>query len=88
MPTWSCSSTATSTTRSARSRSSGRRRRDERFEERYQGWQKRYEESRGIADLIIAKQRNGPIGSIRLSFDATRGRFGNLEYRDLVVNGY
>jgi len=60
----------------------------ERFEERYQGWQKRYEESRGIADLIIAKQRNGPIGSIRLSFDATRGRFSNLEYRDLVVNGY
>jgi replicative DNA helicase len=60
----------------------------ERFEERYQGWQKRYEESRGIADLIIAKQRNGPIGSIRLSFDAPRGRFGNLEYRDLVVNAY
>jgi replicative DNA helicase len=60
----------------------------ERFEERYQAWQKRYEESRGIADLIIAKQRNGPIGSIRLSFDATRGRFSNLEYRDLVVNGY
>ncbi len=60
----------------------------ERFEERYQGWQKRYEASRGIADLIIAKQRNGPIGSIRLSFDATRGRFSNLEYRDLVVNGY
>jgi replicative DNA helicase len=60
----------------------------ERYEERYQGWQKRYEESRGIADLIIAKQRNGPIGSIRLSFDATRGRFSNLEYRDLVVNGY
>jgi replicative DNA helicase len=60
----------------------------ERFEERYQGWQKRYEESRGIADLIIAKQRNGPIGSIRLSFDATRGRFSNLEYRDLVVHGY
>jgi replicative DNA helicase len=60
----------------------------ERYEERYQGWQKRYEESRGIADLIIAKQRNGPIGSIRLSFDATRGRFSNLEYRDLVVHGY
>jgi replicative DNA helicase len=60
----------------------------ERFVERYQGWQKRYEESRGIADLIIAKQRNGPIGSIRLSFDATRGRFSNLEYRDLAVNGY
>jgi replicative DNA helicase len=56
----------------------------ERFEERYQTWQKRYEESRGIADLIIAKQRNGPIGSIRLAFEAARGRFSNLEYRDLA----
>ena len=61
---------------------------DERFQERYQTWQKRYEASLGIADVMIAKQRNGPIGSIRLSFDATRGRFSNFEYRDLVVNGY
>ena len=61
---------------------------DERFQERYQVWQKRYEASLGIADVIIAKQRNGPIGSIRLHFDATRGRFSNFEYRDLVVNGY
>jgi replicative DNA helicase len=61
---------------------------DERFQERYQAWQKRYEASLGIADVIIAKQRNGPIGSIRLSFEATRGRFSNFEYRDLVVNGY
>jgi replicative DNA helicase len=61
---------------------------DERFQERYQIWQKRYEASLGIADVIIAKQRNGPIGSIRLSFDASRGRFSNFEYRDLLVNGH
>jgi replicative DNA helicase len=60
---------------------------DERFQERYQGWQKRYEESRGVADLIIAKQRNGPIGSIKLCFDGAHSRFANLEYRDMVVNG-
>src|ERR687897_784450 len=61
---------------------------DERFRERYESWRKRYEASLGIADVIIAKQRNGPIGSIRLSFDATQGRFSNFEFRDLVVNGY
>src|ERR687898_1659419 len=36
----------------------------------------------------IAKERNGPIGSIRLMFDAARSRFANFEFRDMVVNGY
>jgi replicative DNA helicase len=61
---------------------------DDRFQERYESWRKRYETSRGLADVIIAKQRNGPIGSIRLMFDAARSRFANFEFRDMVVNGY
>jgi replicative DNA helicase len=60
----------------------------ERFQERYESWRKRYEESRGVSDLIIAKQRNGPIGSIRLMFDSARANFANFEYRDMMVNGY
>jgi replicative DNA helicase len=55
---------------------------NERFMERYETWQKRYEASKGLADVIIAKQRNGPIGGIRLSFDGSRGRFANAEFRD------
>jgi replicative DNA helicase len=55
---------------------------NERFLERYETWQKRYEASRGLADVIIAKQRNGPIGAIRLAFDGSRGRFANAEFRD------
>ncbi len=61
---------------------------DDRFQDRYDGWLKRYEECRGLADVIIAKQRNGPIGSIRLTFDAARSRFANFEFRDMVVNGH
>jgi replicative DNA helicase len=61
---------------------------DERYQERYEAWSKRYETSRGLADVIIAKQRNGPIGSIRLMFDTARSRFANFEFRDMVVNGY
>jgi len=61
---------------------------DEKFQERYSSWLKHYEECRGIADVIIAKQRNGPIGSIRLMFDAARGRFANFEFRDMAIHGY
>jgi replicative DNA helicase len=32
---------------------------------------------KGLADLIIAKQRNGPTGSITLSFNKKFTRFGN-----------
>jgi replicative DNA helicase len=31
------------------------------------------------AEFIIAKQRNGPVGSIELFFDAEFTRFGNLD---------
>ena len=61
---------------------------DERYAQRYEAWTKRYEECRGIAELNIAKQRNGPIGSIKLLFDAGRGRFANLEFREMAVHGY
>jgi replicative DNA helicase len=36
-------------------------------------------EARGTADIIIAKHRNGPVGSIKLGFDAARTRFYTLE---------
>ncbi len=36
------------------------------------------EEARNTADLIIAKHRNGPVGTIRLGFDAQLTRFQTL----------
>ena len=35
-------------------------------------------EAHGVADVIIAKQRNGPIGDIKLHFDKRLTRFDNL----------
>lgn len=40
------------------------------------------EENRGIADLIIAKQRNGPVGSIKLAFLKDYAKFDNLALKE------
>jgi replicative DNA helicase len=40
------------------------------------------EDNKGIADVIIAKQRNGPVGTIKLSFIKEYMRFENLAYVD------
>ena len=37
-------------------------------------------ESKGIAEVIIAKQRNGPVGTVELVWLADLCRFGNKEY--------
>lgn len=38
------------------------------------------EEVKGLAELIIAKQRNGPVGTVELSFDRRLTRFANLHH--------
>jgi len=40
------------------------------------------EENKGIAEIIVAKQRNGPVGKINLAFVAEYARFDNLSYRE------
>src|SRR5690606_21731411 len=46
-------------------------------EDRYRGPE---EETTGEAEIIIAKQRNGPIGTVRLAFIDEYTRFENLEH--------
>jgi replicative DNA helicase len=52
---------------------------DEKFNDRYQRWQQRCEEVHNTAEVIIAKQRHGPIGTIRLHFDGQFTRFSDLD---------
>lgn len=37
---------------------------------------------KGIAELIVTKQRNGPLGTVRLAYMPEKMRFGNLAFSD------
>jgi replicative DNA helicase len=47
------------------------------FSERYQEWRERLEKVHGLTEIIVAKQRHGPIGTIKLHFDAETTKFDN-----------
>ncbi|MBV0899266.1 MAG: replicative DNA helicase [Wolbachia endosymbiont of Fragariocoptes setiger] len=48
---------------------------------KHREWQEKMEKIRNIAELVIAKQRNGPIGSVKLYFDSNRGAFKDYTER-------
>ncbi len=50
---------------------------DDRLDE-MAAWQERMERLHGKAEVVIGKQRHGPIGSVELSFEGRFTRFGNL----------
>jgi replicative DNA helicase len=52
--------------------------RDDSFMERYAGWENRLRDVANIAEVIIAKQRMGPIGVEQLSFNSELTRFTDL----------
>ncbi len=52
---------------------------EEKFNTRYADWQKRCSEVFNTAEAIVAKQRHGPVGSVRLFFDGQYTRFGDLD---------
>src|SRR5215204_1596891 len=51
---------------------------DDKFNDRYDRWKERCEAAYGMADVIIAKQRHGPIGTARLHFEAETTKFDNF----------
>ena len=44
-------------------------------------WLERMEQARGIAEVIIAKQRHGPIGNVPLAFNENLTKFSNLDHQ-------
>ncbi len=47
--------------------------------DKYAEWQNRMAAVYNKAEVIIAKQRHGPVGTLKLFFDGKLTRFGNLE---------
>jgi replicative DNA helicase len=57
---------------------------DDKFNERYDRWKERLEQVHGTGEVIVAKQRHGPIGKVTLRFDGETTRFENFVGRDHV----
>ena len=51
---------------------------NEKFAERHARWVERGERIHNVAEINIAKQRHGPIGTVELFFDGMVTKFGNL----------
>lgn len=52
---------------------------DERHADRYATWAKNLQEAEGTAEVIVAKQRHGPTGKIRLQFTKSTIKFSTLD---------
>lgn len=60
---------------------------NDRYNERHQRWRELCESRYNIADIIIAKQRHGPIGTIKTHFDPNFTKFSDLtrtEYDNII----
>lgn len=49
-------------------------------EAKHNEWQEKLNKVKNIAEVVIAKQRNGPIGSLALHFNSATTAFSNLNY--------
>jgi len=55
---------------------------EDKYDERHHRWRELCENSYNTAEIIIAKQRHGPIGKIKVLFDPNFTKFGDLTTKD------
>jgi replicative DNA helicase len=60
---------------------------DERYNLRYEDWKTRLEQVHGTAEVLIAKQRHGPIGKVTLRFSHETTKFENFVGSDRLPDG-
>jgi replicative DNA helicase len=55
---------------------------EDKYNERTSRWQELCEKAHSTAEIIIAKQRHGPIGTIKTHFESSYTRFSDLNTKD------
>tara|TARA_Y100000996_G_scaffold410269_1_gene392337 strand:- start:1458 stop:2975 length:1518 start_codon:yes stop_codon:yes gene_type:complete len=55
---------------------------DEKYNDKHQRWRDLCETNYNLAEIIIAKQRHGPIGTVKAHFDSNFTKFTNLSNKD------
>jgi replicative DNA helicase len=60
---------------------------DTKYNDRYARWQSELEQVSGLAEIIVAKQRHGPIGTVKLHFEAETTKFDNYIGADRLPTG-
>jgi replicative DNA helicase len=53
----------------------------------HETWQAEMERIHNLAEIVIGKQRHGPIGTVRVKFDGTYTKFDNLAQSDQYADG-
>ncbi|MGH6927224.1 MAG: replicative DNA helicase [Dongiaceae bacterium] len=59
----------------------------DKFNERVERWQEHGEKIRNVADILIAKQRHGPVGTVSLYFEGEITKFADLARNDHLPHG-
>jgi replicative DNA helicase len=61
---------------------------DAKIHEAHATWQQEMERVYGLAELIVAKQRHGATGKVRMRFESRITRFSDLAPDDMRANSY
>jgi replicative DNA helicase len=60
----------------------------EKFNERYERWRQNFENAHAKGEIIIAKQRHGPIGKVTLRFEGTTTKFSDFIDSDRLPDAH